>query len=322
VHAVTLYASENVEAIVSNVAVGWDRRVKQTILFTNRCGMRRSFFSLAILFVIFPMISKAQSTGRVECPRSDGYVYLYSSMTTLDVRTTLQCGQEVQITGRYEGYFGVRTVKGENGFVPLDSLLLINDRVAPAGGLKATPKPARERTPYDAAAPPEAVTAAPVGPEFVLKNGVTVHLRVSKAVSSTSAHVGDAVALEAAEDVVIDGLLVIAKGAAATGTVSDAEPKKKLGHGGKVGVVVNSVVLSDQEKAAIRGYQEANGANSATGVVIPLKSGKDVEMAQGTEVLAWVDGDMRLRRALFAGTGETASKSGAGAVSAGQASPQ
>src|SRR5437667_2058460 len=40
---------------------------------------------------------------------SDDYVYLYSSMTTLDVRTTLQCGEQVQITGRYDVYFGVRT---------------------------------------------------------------------------------------------------------------------------------------------------------------------------------------------------------------------
>ena len=302
--------------------MGWDRRVKKTILYTNGCSMRRSFRVLAFLCAIFPGTGKAQSTGRVECPRSDGYVYLYSSMTTLDVRTTLQCGQEVQITGRYEGYFGVRTAKGEIGYVPLDAVLLINDQAAPAGGIKTAPKPTRERTPYDAAAPPEPVVAGPVGPEFTLKNGVVIHLKLSKVVSSASAHVGDAVALEAAEAVVVDGLLVIAKGAAATGTVTDAEPKKKLGHGGKVGVVVNSILLSDKEKAAIRGYQEADGANSATGVVIPLKSGKDVALALGTEVLAWVDGDLRLKRAAFSAAGETGSKMSAAPVNAGQSSPQ
>jgi hypothetical protein len=238
-------------------------------------------------------------------------------MTTLDVRTTLQCGQEVQITGRYDGYFGVRTAKGEIGYVPLDSLLLIKDVPGGAQAPAAAPKTARERTPYDAAVPvSETVAPMPTGPDFILRNGTPVHLKVSKAVSSASAHVGDTVALEADEDVVIDGLLVISKGAAATGTVTDAEPKKKLGRGGKVGVVVNSVVLSDKEKAAIRGYQEANGANSATGAVIPIKSGKDVELAQGTEITAWVDGDVHLKRDAFAASlSKTAAAPGDGRTS-------
>ncbi len=42
----------------------------------------------AIIFLTFPAITRAQSVGQVECPRGGGYVYLYSSMITLDVRTT------------------------------------------------------------------------------------------------------------------------------------------------------------------------------------------------------------------------------------------
>src|SRR5712664_4624269 len=103
----------------------------------------------AFLCLALPGIARAQSVGQVECPRSGDYVYLYSSMTTLDVRMTLQCGEQVQITGRYEGYFGVRTAKGEVGYVPLDSILLFKDKLG-ANQPKALPqKPARERTPYD-----------------------------------------------------------------------------------------------------------------------------------------------------------------------------
>lgn len=283
--------------------------------------MRWSFCAVAVLCVVSPITSKAQNTGRVECPRAGGYVYLYSSITTLDVRANLECGQEVQITGHYDLYWGVRTAKGEIGYVPLDSLVVMKDKVGPAPGNATGAKPSREKTFYDETPAPEPVVAGPVGPEFTLKNGTTVHLKVSKSVSSASAHVGDVVALEAGEDVVVDGLLVIAKGAAATGTVTDAEAKKKLGHGGKVGVVVNSVVLSDKEKAAIRGYQEADGASAATGAVIPIKSGKDVELAQGTEVLAWVDGDVHLKREAFAAAG-AAPKSATGMAGAGQTSPQ
>src|SRR6266852_7939041 len=125
----------------------------------------------AFFCLVLPAIAQAQSVGQVECPRSGGYVYLYSSMTTLDVRTTLQCGEQVQITGRYEGYFGVRTAKGEVGYVPLDSVLLFKDKPG-ANQPKAVPqKPARELTPYDEhAAPPPPVKTVPAGFDLTLAN--------------------------------------------------------------------------------------------------------------------------------------------------------
>src|SRR5258708_10398242 len=92
----------------------------------------------AFFCIMLPAIARAQSTGQAECPRSGGYVYLYSSMITLDVRTTLQCGEQVQITGRYDLYFGVRTAKGEIGYVPVESLLLLKDKPTASA---AQPKP-------------------------------------------------------------------------------------------------------------------------------------------------------------------------------------
>ena len=130
-------------------------------------------------------------------------------------------------------------------------------------------------------------------------------MKLSKSVSSATAHVGDAVMLEVAEDVVVEGLCVIAKGAAAAGTVTEAETKKRMGHGGKVGVLANSVLLDDKRKTAVRGYQETGAANSATGAVLPLVSGKDVVLPQGTEFTAWVDGDVQLKRGAFSAPAET-----------------
>src|SRR5213592_2187361 len=136
--------------------------------------MRFNAKYFAVLLGIFcPAITQGQSVGQVECPRSGGYVYLYSSMTTLDVRTTLQCGEQVQITGRYDRYFGVRTAKGEIGYVPVESLLLLKDQPGTkAPELKAV-QPARERTPYDAPAKlAEVAPSASSSPtEFTLRNG-------------------------------------------------------------------------------------------------------------------------------------------------------
>jgi hypothetical protein len=284
--------------------------------------MKCRFYVGAIFCLLVAATGKAQSVGQVECARAGGFTYLYSSMTTLDIRRTLECGEQVQITGRYDGYFGVRTAKGDVGYVPIDSVLLLKDKVGAPAPLAAAPKPSRERVPYDAPAPAEAAPAVPVGPEFTLKNGTPVRLKLSQTLSSSSAHVGDQVALEVAEDVVVEGLLVIPKGAAATGTVTEAEMKKRIGgHGGKVGVVINSVILGDKEKAAIRGYEQADGANSMTGSVVPLKSGKDVEMPQGTEIKATVDGDMKLKREAFPAVKDAQSASSA-AASAVQGSAQ
>jgi hypothetical protein len=62
--------------------------------------MKLSSLCTAVAFCLFfASFGRAQNTGRIECPRNDGYVYLYSSMTTLEVRATLQCGSVVQITG-------------------------------------------------------------------------------------------------------------------------------------------------------------------------------------------------------------------------------
>src|SRR5216683_5481217 len=160
---------------------------------------------LAAVFVLgFPAIAQAQSAGQVECPRSGGYVYLYSSMTTLDVRTTLQCGEVVQITGRYDLYFGVRTAKGEIGYVPVESLLLLKDKPGASASQPKAVQPNRERILYDApTAPTEVAPSTPPSPaEFTLRNGIPIHLKLGKTISSATAHAGDVVDLHVVEEVI------------------------------------------------------------------------------------------------------------------------
>jgi hypothetical protein len=263
--------------------------------------MRSSAKYVAVFFcLVLPGFAQAQSVGQVECPRAGDYVYLYSSITTLDVRTTLQCGEQVQITGRYDRYFAVRTGKGEIGYVPVESLLLLKDQAgAKAPELKAV-QPARERTPYDA--PVKPMEAAPSAPgsttEFTLRNGTPIRMRLAKTISSATAHVGDVLDLRVMEEVTVDGLSVIPKGASATGMVKEVEPRKRLGHGGRLAFSIDSVRLKDGEKAAVRSFQESTGASNGAGVNLPL-AGKDVVFAQGTEFMAYVDGEMKLKKEAF-----------------------
>jgi hypothetical protein len=255
---------------------------------------------IAVLFcLVLPTIARAQSMGQVECARGDGYVYLYSSMTTLDVRTTMQCGEHVQITGRYDRYFGVRTAKGDIGYIPVDSLLLLKDKPGAKAPEPQTAQPARERILYDAPVKPaEVAPVAPPNPsEFTLRNGTPIHLKLSKTMSSATSHVGDVVELQVAEEVIVDGLSVIPPGSAAIGLVTEAEPKRRMGHGGKLAFSVNFVRLKDDEKAVVRSFQETT-SNSAGGI-LPLSSGKEVVYNQGMEFTAYVDGDMQLKKEAF-----------------------
>jgi hypothetical protein len=105
--------------------------------------------------------------------------------------------------------------------------------------------------------------------------------------------------LRVVEEVIVDGISVIPQGTTAIGLVTEAEPKKRMGHGGKLAFSINFVRLRDDEKAAVRSFQESSGSNSSAGAILPLSSGKEVVFAQGTEFTAYVDGDMQLKRGAF-----------------------
>lgn len=261
----------------------------------------RAALFAALLCSLLPAISSAQNLGQVACARQDDYVYLYSSMTTFDVRSTLQCGQEVVITGRYDSYFAVRTAKGETGYVPLASLLLIKTSPGQKLVLPPTKAPVREKTPYDEPFKPSDASSSGSGAAnfLILRDSTPVSMKLEKSLSSANAQVGDEVKFEVSENVVVDGLLVIPKGATALGVINEAEPKKALGRGGKLGVLIRSVRLADDEQLVLRSGDESRGSSSATGKVIPVMHGKDITLPKGMDFIGYANGDSRLKRENF-----------------------
>lgn len=247
----------------------------------------------------------------------DNYVNLYSSMTTMEVRATLKCGEQVNITGRYDTYVGVRTAKGETGYLPISSLLFLKDKPG-AKTLQPAPRPAtRPRSASnEPVVRPEAAPKAPSSPaDLTLASGTPVHLMLNKTISSATAHVGDVVELLVLEDVVVDGLPVIPSGATAVGIVTEVEAKRRLGHGGKLGININFVHLKDSEKAAVRSFLDSSGSDTLAGVTRSVASGKDGIFAQGTEFTAYVDGDIHLKREAFQPTKDGANRTPAPAPS-------
>jgi hypothetical protein len=222
-------------------------------------------------------------------------------MTTLDVRATLQCGQQVEVTGRYDQYFGVRTADGQTGYVPIGFLLLLKTAPGAKPVLAPTKESPREKVAYDSPArKPDAPSNSSTLAQFlILPDSTPVRMKLGRALSSSDAQVGDEVDLEVSEDVVVDGFLIIAKGANATGVVNEAEPKKALGRGGKLGVLVRSVRLANNQEAVLRSGGEGKGSSSTAGMVIPVMRGKDITFPKGMEFTAFVNGDTRLKRENF-----------------------
>jgi len=228
----------------------------------------------------------------------------------MEVIRTLQCGEQVEVTGRYQGFFSVRAANGDTGYVGEGSLVLLKDKPGPRLPVATSPQVARPRTAYDeAAATPPPANPVPAGFDLTLPNNTPIRLKFTKTISSETAHVGDSVELVVVEDVLVDGLCLIPKGASASAVVTEAEPRKRMGKGGKLGMNVKSVHLADNEEAAARSFQEGSGSNSAG----TLAHGKGVVFAQGTEFTAYVDGNVYLKRASFQAPKSTANPTAANA---------
>ena len=267
--------------------------------------MKRSTITLAfVLCLVLPGASRAQRPGKagqmglIQCGRGEGYAYLYSSLATLDISTTLKCGQAVTVLDRSDNYIHVRTDAGDDGFVPLSNVGFLK----PGSTAKGSAAPEkRELTHYDDPSRLAAAShAAASAQEIILPNQMAVHLKLGRELSSETAKVGEEVNFEVAEPVIVNGRTVIDKGAPAAGTVTEAEPKGRMGKAGKLNVNVSSVQLANGEKLPLRSFGINTSNETKSGLSLPKLHGKEMTFPQGAEMTAYVDGDQHLKAASFA----------------------
>ena len=150
---------------------------------------------------------------------------------------------------------------------------------------------------------------------FVLEEGTPVKLRINRTISSADAHTGDTVDFEVLEDISVNGTLVIPKGGLAFATVTEAQAKRRMARGGKLDINIDYVKLLSSEKAPLRAVKDVKGGGHtgamvggmvATGILFfpaapffLFMHGKDITIPKGTEVTAYVNGDMKLDIAKF-----------------------
>jgi hypothetical protein len=160
---------------------------------------------------------------------------------------------------------------------------------------------------------------------------------LNRNLSSADAKTGDNIDFEVLEEVKIGDVVVIPKGNIALGTVTDAEHKKRMARGGKLDIEIDYVKLADGEKAALRAVKETKGGGhtgAMTGAIVATSlvvwpaapfflfmHGKDTTIPKGTEITAYVNGNMPLDFAKFAPVAPSVSNVAASSTVASQSTP-
>ena len=176
--------------------------------------------------------------------------------------------------------------------------------------------PAKAEPNQPAPTPSSSDTAKTLLPgQFILQDATPVKLRLNRNVSSADAHEGESVDFEVLEDVAANGIVVIPKGSVAIGSVTEAQPKRRMGRAGKLEIVLDYVRLADTEKAAVRAVKDAKGGSHTVGMTVGIVAtgllffpaapfflfmhGKDITVPKGSEVTAYINGDVRLETKNF-----------------------
>lgn len=182
-----------------------------------------------------------------------------------------------------------KTIRSSKGFQTVVMFLVLVSMVTP--GITAAGRyqgqdhpPAGENT-----------KTIPDGMEFTV---VTVD-----EITSKTATEGDQLMFKVAQDVKIDGQVVIAKDSLVKGSVAQAKKAGMMGRGGSLGIRVESGTTVDNQKLKLRSTKGKEG-DDKTGTTVALvvlfgplgflKKGKNAVIKPGTEIKVYVDEEKKV----------------------------
>jgi hypothetical protein len=155
-----------------------------------------------------------------------------------------------------------------------------------------------------------------LAPRVVLKDGTPVQLKFGRKVVSSQVIAGEKLDLRVAEEVRIGELLVVPKDSVAVAMVTMAQAKRAMGRGGNLEIKIESVRLASGETAPLRMIEDVKGGGRKTVMIVGaiattvvfspaailffLVQGKDTVIPEGSEITAYVNGNVSLDPAKFA----------------------
>jgi hypothetical protein len=142
--------------------------------------------------------------------------------------------------------------------------------------------------------------------QIVIPDGTKIRLRLDQTLSSGTADEGQTVELSVTEAIKVDGRVVIAEGARASGTVVMAQAKRRMGRAGKLDFSVDRVRAADGEWIPVRYTLNKKAGDSkavSTGIItagvavvfwpaapfVLFRQGKDVTINKGVVVDVFTD---------------------------------
>ncbi|MDQ3180987.1 MAG: hypothetical protein M3Q33_10755, partial [Acidobacteriota bacterium] len=129
--------------------------------------------------------------------------------------------------------------------------------------------------------------------EVKLPDGTEVKLVTIDEISSKKAIQDDPLTFKVAEDVKVNGKIVVAKDTIAKGIVTNAKKKSMMGRSGELSIRLESTQTVDGQKVKLRSSKSGEGGDNTTSTVVLtvlfgplglLKRGKDAVIKSGTIV--------------------------------------
>ena len=158
-----------------------------------------------------------------------------------------------------------------------------------------------QQPPPDASKPPAPAVAAPAATtpaeKLVLKEGADVSLKFAQDLSSKTAEEDDPVSLVLDQDIKVGDLVVVKAGAKAVGTITHAKKAGMMGKAGELNMRLD-YLITDGGRVRLRGTKGKEGEGKVGAAVALtvlfgpiglIKHGKNVEIKEGTPLLAYTD---------------------------------
>ncbi len=136
--------------------------------------------------------------------------------------------------------------------------------------------------------------------EILLPEDTEVSIILTESVSSANATVGERIPAEVAEDVIVDGKVLIKEGSSVKILVTQVQKKKWAGRGGDLSLEMKSVKAVDGKSVPLISATGRGGKNNTASTVtltvlfgLPglLRRGEDAYIKEGTEFTAFVEKD-------------------------------